>query len=69
MAKIRRTLPITAKDFFKTQILNQFVELPVHMLSSPIRLVTMAYIVDNLCAKVLIGTDTLAREGASLNLG
>jgi len=48
------------------------VELPVYILSntspSPLKLVTIAYIVNNLRAGVLLGTDTLAKEGASIDL-
>jgi len=72
-AKIRRTPPNTAKGFSKEQVLDQLVEMPVYIFSTtsslPLRLITTAYIVDNLQAGVLIETDTLAREGASLNLG
>lgn len=48
------------------------MELPVYILSntspSPLKLVTIAYIVNNLRAGVLLGTDTLAKEGASIDL-
>lgn len=40
----------------------------IHTLSSLIRLDSIAYLVDNLRAGVLIGTDTLARAGASIDL-
>ncbi len=70
-ALIRQTPPITAKGFFKEQILDQLVELPIYILtssSSSLKIYTVAYLVDNLRAGVLLGTDTLMKEGASIDL-
>jgi len=49
-AKIKRTPPITAEGFSGKQILDQIVELSalIYTSSSPIRLNTIAYLVDNL---------------------
>jgi len=59
------------EGFSEEQILDQVVELSVHIFSqdtpSPLRLATLAYIVDNLRAGVLIETNTLARWGASID--
>ena len=69
-AKIKRTPPITAEGFSGKQVLDQLVELPITIAtsSSPIRLDTIAYLVDDLRAGVLLGTDTLTREGANIDL-
>ena len=46
------------------------MELSLHIvtLTSSIRLDIIAYLVDNLRAGVLLGTDTLTREGANIDL-
>ncbi len=48
------------------------MELPIHInstsSSSPIRIDTIAYLVDNLRARVLLGTEILTREGANIDL-
>jgi len=71
-AKVRRTPPITAKGFSEEQVLDQIVELPIHInstsSSSPIRIDTIAYLVDNLRAGVLLGTEILTREVANIDL-
>jgi len=58
------------KGFSVEQVLDELLEMLVyiHTLSSLIRLDSIAYLVDNLRAGVLIGTDTLARAGASIDL-
>jgi len=68
---VQKTSTITADGFMGSQVLNSYVDLSIYILttSSPIKLNTMAYLVNNLRAGVLVGTDTMAREGISLDLG
>ncbi len=58
------------KSFSKKQVLDQLVKLLIIMIisSSLIRLNIIIYLVNNLYIKVLLGTDTLTREEANIDL-
>jgi len=58
------------ESFFRKQVLDQLVKLfiIIVILLSSIRLDIIAYLVNNLCIKVLLDTDILTREEANIDL-
>ncbi len=69
-AKIKWTLLIMTESFFRKQVLDQLVKLfiIIVILLSSIRLDIIAYLVNDLCIKVLLDTDILTREEANIDL-
>jgi len=69
-AKIKQTLLIMAEGFSEKQILDQLMKLSLHIvtLMSSIRLDIIAYLVNNLHAKVLLEMNILTREEANIDL-
>jgi len=58
------------ESFFRKQVLDQLVKLfiIIVILLSSIRLDIIAYLVNDLCIKVLLDTDILTREEANIDL-
>lgn len=75
--EFQQTQPITAKGMSGSQVLDKYVELSLYIsgkykvngATASIKLQTMAYLVNGLAAGALIGMDTVAKEGARLDLG
>jgi len=58
------------ESFFRKQVLDQLVKLLIIIviLLSSIRLDIIVYLVNNLYAEVLLGTDTLTKEETNIDL-
>jgi len=69
-AKIKQTFLIMTESFFRKQVLDQLVKLLIIIviLLSSIRLDIIAYLVNDLCAEVLLDMDILTREEINIDL-